>query len=160
MGRNVPSVLEDKPLKVVVGDAGMLLTIFASSASTWVQPLHHPPEPVGLAPAHHAPYGLSSLQQPEGTHEHLNQLLFSLPTALQGSHLPGVKAQVLPKAHKTLHDLSCSLPALPSLPFSPPLTPQGPLHCSCNISGTILPQDLCTGSIYPLFGTPFFQTSP
>ena len=109
MGRNVPSVLEDKPLKVVVGDAGMLLTIFASSASTWVQPLHHPPEPVGLAPAHHAPYGLSSLQQPEGTHEHLNQLLFSLPTALQGSHLPGVKAQVLPKAHKTLHDLSCSL---------------------------------------------------
>ena len=121
MGRNVPSVLEDKPLKVVVGDPGMLLTNFASSASTWVQPLHHPPEPVSLAPAHHAPYGLSSLQQPEGTREHLNQLLSTLPTALQGSHLPGVKAQVLPKAHKTLHDLSCSLPSLSSS-LSPPLS--------------------------------------
>ena len=121
MGRNVPSVLEDKPLKVVMGDAGMLLTNFASSASTWVQPLHHPLEPVSLAPAPHAPYGLSSLQQPEGTREHLNQLLSTLPTALQGSHLPGVKAQVLPKAHKTLHDLSCSLPSLSSS-LSPPLS--------------------------------------
>ena len=118
MGRNVPSVLEDEPLKIVVGDAGKFVTIFASSASTGVQPLHHPPEPVGLAPAHHAPYGLFSLQQTEGTREHLDQILSILPTALQGSHLPGVKAQVLPKAHKTLHDLSCSLSALSSS-FSP-----------------------------------------
>lgn len=60
------------------------------------------------------------------------------------SHTPSIKFQVLPRAHRPC--TTCPPPSCPHLlPLYPSLIllqPHGPTHCSSNMPGTILPQDL------------------
>lgn len=86
-------------------------------ASILVQPGHLPPGPERV-PRPWPPSPSSPRQPPEGTCEHLSQVMSSSAHTLQGSHLPLGRSRSPPKAHKALHDL---LP--PSLPSPRPTSP-------------------------------------
>lgn len=66
-----------------------------------------------------------------------------LPTALQGTHLMGVEAQV-----HAVHRPCMPCPPFPFMPSPPPsltlLQLHRPRRCSSNMPGMVLPQGLCT----------------